>query len=382
MEECKELNFGHSTPALYHWLEQNRPALFAAICSAMAAGRWEALNGPWVETDCTLVGSSSLLRQFHEGQHYSHQCLPGGGHTLAWLPDSFGFSQGLPAVCRASGVEWFITHKLFWNADQPFPHRLFRWRHPSGEEVLALMSAPIGTDGDPLAMADYSRSWQVATGIEQGLWLPGVGDHGGGPSREMLEQLALWGDQPLSAPRRFGSVRNYLQELEPLAPQLPVWRDELYLELHRACPTSRPDQKRHNRSLERLLLEADLAEALSGIKPGGRAEWRSLLFQQFHDILPGTSVPEVFEQAEAQWRRARRRSRSRRDHALSTLMPLRCGASSHWWIGQLLPAPAGKQVVRLPKPEPGMHWRSVEGPLPHQTASGGGCWLLSGREGG
>ena len=375
IDECNELRFGHSTPALYHWLEQNRPALFAAICSAMRAGRWEALNGPWVETDCTLVGSSSLLRQFHEGQHYSHQALPGGNHTLAWLPDSFGFSQGLPAVCRASGVAWFITHKLFWNADQPFPHRLFRWRHPSGEEVLALMSAPIGTDGDPLAMADYSRSWQGATGIEQGLWLPGVGDHGGGPSREMLEQLALWEDQPLSSPRRFGSVRNYLQELEPLAPQLPVWRDELYLELHRACPTSRPDQKRHNRSLERLLLEADLAEALAGINPSGRDEWRSLLFHQFHDILPGTSVPEVFEQAENQWRRARRRSRSRRDRALAAIVPLRSGASTHWWVGQLLPAPAGKHVVRLPKPEPGLQWCSKDGALPHQTASGGGCWL-------
>ncbi len=375
MDTHPELRFGHSTPALYHWLQQHRPTLFAAISNAMAAGRWEALNGPWVETDCTLVGSASLLRQFLEGQHYSHQALPRDDHNLAWLPDSFGFSQGLPAVCQASGVAWFITHKLFWNADQPFPHRLFRWRHPSGEEVLALMSAPIGTDGDPIAMADYSRQWQQATGIEQGLWLPGVGDHGGGPSREMLDQLALWQDQPLSAPRRFSSVRRYLQELEPLAAQLPLWRDELYLELHRACPTSRPDQKRHNRSLERLLLEADLVEALAGRRPSGREEWRNLLFQQFHDILPGTSVPEVFEQAEAQWRRARRRSRSRRDAGLAALIPLRAGPSSSWWVGQLLPAPASQQLVRLPQPQPGLQWCSADGVLHHQRASTGGCWL-------
>ena len=215
-------------------------------------------------------------------------------------------------MCRASGVDWFCTHKLFWNSTNPFPHRLFRWRHSSGAEVLALMSAPIGTGGDPLAMADYSQQWDQCTGIAKGLWLPGVGDHGGGPSQEMLEQLELWRDQPLSAPSQFGTVRSYLEELEPLKPGLPIWRDELYLELHRGCATSRPDQKRHNRSLERLLLEADL---LKPQRPAaqGQEQWRTLLFQQFHDILPGTSVPEVFEQAEPQWRQARRLSRQRRD---------------------------------------------------------------------
>ena len=375
MEEHPELRFGHSTPALYHWLQQHRPALFKAIHAAMERGQWEALNGPWVETDCVLVGSASLLRQFLEGQRYSQKHLPASNHSLAWLPDSFGFSQGVPAVCRASGVAWFITHKLFWNADQAFPHRLFRWRHPSGAEVGALMSAPIGSDGDPTAMASYSRQWQQATGVEQGLWLPGVGDHGGGPSREMLEQLQLWSQQPLSAPRHFGTVRGYLNELEALRAQLPIWRDELYLELHRGCPTSRPDQKRHNRSLERLLLEADLAQALGGQAPSGRDAWRCLMFQQFHDILPGTSIPEVFDQAEPQWRQARRQSRRRRDAALADLLPLSQGPSSHWWVAQLLPAASSRPVVRLPQPPAGLHWHGRNGALPQQAAAGGGCWL-------
>ena len=214
MQRHPELHFGHSTPALYAWLQQHRPALFAEIQQAMQQGRWEPLNGPWVESDCTLVASASLLRQFQEGQAYSQQQLPGWEHALAWLPDSFGFSSGVPAICRASGVRWFCTHKLFWNSTNPFPHRVFRWRHSSGEDVLALMSAPIGTGGDPLAMAAYSQQWQQSTGIPQGLWLPGVGDHGGGPSQEMLEQLQLWQEQPLSAPTKFGTVRSYLNELE------------------------------------------------------------------------------------------------------------------------------------------------------------------------
>lgn len=383
MKNHPQLCFGHSTPALYHWLELHRPLLFSQIRALMQAGRWEPLNGPWVESDCTLLGSSSLLRQFSEGQAYSRKTFPEWEHNLAWLPDSFGFSAGLPAVCAATGVRWFLTHKLFWNAINPFPHRLFRWQHPSGSSVLTLMSAAIGSDADPLAMANYSREWQQATGVAEALWLPGVGDHGGGPSREMLDQLALWQGQPLAAGHQFGTMRSYLAKLEPLASQLPVWRDELYLELHRACATSRPDQKRHNRSLERLLREVDVAEALASasnpanepIHTAGEKEWRCLLFQQFHDILPGTSIPAVFEQAERQWCSARRASRQRRDQALGRLLPLSAGFSKQWWVGQLLPSKAGNRVLKMPKPTTGHSWWGPQGPLLSQAAKTGGCWL-------
>ncbi|MEB3264108.1 MAG: alpha-mannosidase, partial [Synechococcus sp.] len=152
MERFPQLHFGHSTPALYAWLEQHRPALFARLRAAAAAGRWEPLNGPWVETDCVLVATASLLRQFQEGQHHSRATFPGWEHPLAWLPDSFGFGAGLPAVAAATGVRWFCTHKLAWNATNPFPHRLFRWRALGGAELLALVTAPIGTDGDPVGM--------------------------------------------------------------------------------------------------------------------------------------------------------------------------------------------------------------------------------------
>jgi len=426
LERFPHLHFGHSTPALYAWLEQHRPALFAAIQAAMAAGRWEPLNGPWVETDCVLVGTASLLRQFQEGQHYSRHAFPSWEHSVAWLPDSFGFSTGLPAVAAATGVRWFCTHKLAWNATNPFPHRLFRWRSRCGAEQLALMTAPIGTDGDPVAIERHRIEWQAASGCADALWLPGVGDHGGGPTAEMLEQLALWQGQPATAPQRHGSLRSFLADLEPLAPQLPVWRDELYLELHRGCPTSRPDQKRHNRTLERLLREAELVRALQGLPihrqsaPEGLAppppvppmdsaecslgspspsfssstppspapanpvrpadpdpiDWRPLLFQQFHDILPGTSIPEVFEQAEPQWRAARRRARRQRDRALGARVAV-AGApeAQRWRVAQLQPRPAMPSTLRLPAGT----WR-VEGPagsrpLVGQPAPGGGQWV-------
>jgi len=374
MERFGELHFAHSTPALFAWLEQNRPALFARIQAAASSGRFEPINGPWVESDCVLISTSSLLRQFQEGQHYSQRTFAGLEHRLAWLPDSFGFGAGLPAVAQATGVDWFCTHKLFWNATNPFPHRLFRWRSRCGAELKALMSAPIGTDGDPVAMERYCLQWQAATGSPEALWLPGVGDHGGGPTAEMLEQLLLWQQQSATTPQSHGSLRAYLARLEPLSESLPVWRDELYLELHRGCATSRPDQKRHNRTLERLLREAELARAMAGLGAGAAAvDWRPLLFQQFHDILPGTSIPEVFEQAEPQWRQARRQACRQRDralhHWLGALPPLEQAVP--WWVCQLQPLAGRGQVLRLAKG----HWQAEGQSLPHQPASGGGVWV-------
>jgi alpha-mannosidase len=382
MQPFAELHFGHSTPALYAWLEQHRPALFERLQAAMASGRFEPLNGPWVETDAVLIATASLLRQFQEGQHYSRSRFPQWDHCLAWLPDSFGFGAGLPAVAEATGVRWFCTHKLAWNATNPFPHRLFRWRSRCGAEVLALMTAPIGTDGDPVAIERYRLEWQRCSGVADALWLPGVGDHGGGPSAEMLEQLALWSQQGAAARQQPGTLRRYLADLEPLAPRLPVWRDELFLELHRGCATSRPDQKRHNRSLERLLREAELAQVLApvGLAPVVLApeavDWRPLLFQQFHDILPGTAIPEVYDQAESQWRDARRRARRQRDRALAAAIgspPGPAPGGQAWAVVQLQPLSAAPRTLRLPAGP----WTlgHQEAPLASQDAPGGGQWV-------
>ncbi len=369
MQRFEALHFAHSTPALYAWLEQHRPRLWERLRQAVVAGRFEPVNGPWVESDCVLISTASLLRQFQLGQHDSRARFPGLDHRLAWLPDSFGFAAGLPAVAAATGVRWFCTHKLFWNATTPFPHRLFRWRARCGAEQLALMTAPIGTGGDPLTMERQRLAWQRATGLGELLWLPGVGDHGGGPTAEMLEQLQLWNRQPEAAPQRHGSLRTYLAGLEAHAPQLPVWRDELYLELHRGCATTRPDQKRHNRSLERLLRQAELAAVLAGCGAGGAelaADWRPLLFQQFHDILPGTAIPEVFEQAEPQWRSARRQARRSRDQGLAGWL-----AGSCWWAVQLQPLASRRPTLRLPAGR----WLAGDRPLPSQPAAAGGTWV-------
>ena len=166
--------------------------LFCGDPAASRAGRWEPINGPWVETDCVLLSTASLWRQFFSVRTTAARRFPEWTHELAWLPDSFGFSAGLPAVAAATGVRWFCTHKLAWNADNPFPHRLFRWRARGRSELHSLMLPPIGRRADPLEMLNEQRAWHQATGLEAALWIPGVGDHGGGPTEELLEQIELW----------------------------------------------------------------------------------------------------------------------------------------------------------------------------------------------
>jgi alpha-mannosidase len=375
MRRWPELRFAHSTPALYAWMQHHRPALFAEIQAASQAGRWEPINGPWVETDCVLVSTASLWQQFSLGQQYSYDTFPTWTHQLAWLPDSFGFGAGVPAVSAATGVRWFCTHKLAWNAVNPFPHRLFRWRSRGNYEVNSLMLPPIGRRGDPVDMLEEQRSWRDQTGRDSALWIPGVGDHGGGPTEEMLEQMQLWNSNPAAVSMRSGTVRQFLADLEPSVEHWPVWRDELYLELHRGCATSRPDQKRHNKTLERLLREADTASALLALtgQPSPSSDWRPLLFQQFHDILPGTSIPEVFDQAETLWRDARRKGKQQRDLSLAKLLqvPNENVSGQHWSWCSLQPLAAWSPMLRLPKG----CW-SVEGQrLPQQTSSMGGTWV-------
>ena len=371
MERHPELRFAHSTPALYSWVQRHRPSLFAEIQAASRAGRWEPINGPWVETDCVLVSTASLWQQFALGQSTSRDLFPEWSHELCWLPDSFGFAAGLPSVACQNGVRWFCTHKLAWNATTPFPHRLFRWRSRGGAELFALMLPPIGRGGDPLEMLQEQRAWARVTGVDAALWTPGVGDHGGGPTEEMLGQMLSWDGHPQALPRQSGTIREFLSELEPFESALPIWQDELYLDLHRGCATSRPDQKRHNRSLERLLREADLASALLGDRCEAQVDWRPLLFQQFHDILPGTSIPEVFEQAEPIWRMARRRARDLRDRQFDRLLACRSAVRRRWdwvWLG-LQPLAHWSPLVRLPKGP----WMASGTRLPTQDLSSGGC---------
>lgn len=313
-QDFPELTFCHTTPALYAWLEQNRPDLFAAIQAKVKAGTWDVSVGPlWIEPELNISNGESIGRQLLYGQRYLQQKFGQPG-TIAWLPDTFGFNWQVPQLLKQGGVNSFVTQKLRWNDTTKFPYELHQWQSPDGSRVLSLHSAPIGEGIDPVKMARYSCFWEKQTGISTALWLLGVGDHGGGPTRDMLELARRW-QQSLFFPKlEFTTANAYLNLLQQAAPassSRPVWNSELYLELHRGCYTNHADQKRFNRRCEDMLYEAELFASLRTLLTGApypkaelEAAWKKVLFNQFHDILPGTSIPAVFVDANRDWQAA------------------------------------------------------------------------------
>lgn len=305
-EEFPDLTFCHSTPALYSWIEEHRPDLFAPIRQQVRNGRWEMVGGMWVEPELNLLNGESIVRQVLYGQRYVEAkfgCL----NKVAWLPDSFGFCWQLPQILKQGGIEYFVTQKLRWNDTTEFPYDLFWWQAPDGSQILSLMSANIGEGFDPAKMACYATDFTAKTGLADALWLMGVGDHGGGPTRDMLEITQRWQQSPLFPNLEFTTAIAYFSSVKE-KDNIPAWNDELYLEFHRGCYTTHADQKRYHRRCEDLLYQAEvyasIAEIIADVKyPKTALEsvWKKVLFNQFHDILPGTSIGQVYVDADRAW---------------------------------------------------------------------------------
>jgi alpha-mannosidase len=307
-----DLTFCHSTPALYEWMEINQPEVFAGICQQIQAGKWEIVGGMWIEPDLNLISGESIARQIIYGQQYNLSKF-GAVTKVAWLPDTFGFCQQLPQLFKQGGIDYFVTQKFLWNDTNQFPHQLFWWESPDGSQVLSLMSSPIGEGIDPLKMIDYACKWQTETGINESLYLFGVGDHGGGPTRDMLEIADRWSQSDVFPNLEFTTAVKYLDKLAGRSDRhlLPVWKDELYLEFHRGCFTTHADQKRSNRQSEDLLYQAELWSSLAcvitkqaypdDLKVQIETAWKQTLFNQFHDIIPGTAIEPVYVTANEGW---------------------------------------------------------------------------------
>ncbi|MDB9526242.1 alpha-mannosidase [Oscillatoria sp. CS-180] len=327
-----ELTYTHSSPALFDWLETHKPDLFQSVQQAVEQGSWSIDAGLWVEPELNTLGGESLARQILYGQRYSRSRF-GAVSAIAWLPDSFGFSWQLPQLLKLGGIDYFATQKLRWNETTQFPHSLFWWQGLDGTRILSLTLPPIGTDIDPAQMATHGADWEDKTGCPEMLWLPGMGDHGGGPTRDMLEKARRWANSPFFPQLQFTSVVQHLQRTQritashgPVTFPFPVWKNELYLELHRGCYTVHADQKWFNRRCEETLREAELF-AVWAHKQGQmeypkstlETAWKQVLFNQFHDILPGTAIPEVFETANETWQSAYGTAQTIRAEALKAI---------------------------------------------------------------
>lgn len=313
MEEYPEYKFMSSQPALYQFLKERYPETYEKIKERVKEGRWEPEGGMWVEADCNLTSGESLVRQFLYGKKFFKDEF-GIDSRILWLPDVFGYSGALPQIMKKSGIKYFMTTKLAWNQINKVPYDTMMWRGIDGSEIFTHLITTLGvgqSEADffttyngmlhPDAILGGWHRYQNKDINNDILIAFGYGDGGGGPTREMLETSKRMEKGIRGIPKvRQEFAGNYFEELEERVEgnkSLPVWEGELYFEYHRGTYTSMGRNKRSNRRCEQLLMDAELLEVLTGTSEKEEMDkiWRTVLLNQFHDILPGSSIAEVYE---------------------------------------------------------------------------------------
>jgi alpha-mannosidase len=307
MDRYEDFVFNQSSAQLYAWIEDEAPDLFERVRMRVAEGRWEPVGGMWVEPDCQTPSGESIVRQLLYGQRYFEDRF-GRRSKVAWLPDTFGFSPAVPQLLRGAGIGGFFTYKLNWSEANSFPHDLYEWEGLDGSTVLAHDFENPGQDYNgnvrPLDLLGTWRNFEGKRRHPETIFSFGWGDGGGGPTEEMLENFSRLKGFPAMPRLRMALVEDFFEGLPKTG--LPRWTGELYLELHRGTLTTQAKVKKLNREAEHRLLEAEALLALASLRgaayPAGELEaaWKMLLLNQFHDILPGTSIREVYEVTHAE----------------------------------------------------------------------------------
>ena len=363
MEQFPDFHFTQSQPQLYRYVSEDHPDIFGQVRARVAEGRWEVTGGMWVQADCNVTGAESLVRQFLLGRGYFRKHFGEVETPILWLPDTFGYPWTLPQLIRQAGLKYFMTTKLSWNQYNRLPYDSFWWQGLDGTQVIThfITTPDVGGswyntyNGDlsPRLIIGTWRNYQQKETHTELLTAFGWGDGGGGPTREMLENGRRLANHP-GAPRvRQGSACEFFQNLEAQAGgRLPVWNGELYLEYHRGTYTSQARTKRANRKCEFLLHDAEFLAAWAALasdgvganpcgRPPGQAQdlplpqtgyeyphaeltraWELLCLNQFHDVLPGSSIGQVYEDSGRDYEAIRAISEQVRETALAALARL------------------------------------------------------------
>lgn len=336
MDEYPDYHYTQSQPQLYQYIKEDQPDLYRRIKERAAEGRWEPLGAMWIESDCNLTSGESLVRQFLYGQRFLEREF-GRRSRVLWLPDAFGFGPAIPQLMRGSGVDFFMTTKLSWSQVNKFPADTFRWEGLDGTDVLAhLVTTPSDDDRWHTYNGNFTASevtglWREYRQKEfnsELLYLYGWGDGGGGPTYEMLERADRWQDFPGLPINEQGSAEAFYerlgQRLETVG-DLPRYYGELYLEFHQGTYTSQGWLKIANRRNEFLLREAELFSSWAALPGNPTADarlvkpWETLLLNQFHDILPGSSIGPVYDEARRDMAFIRETALTVRNEALQRL---------------------------------------------------------------
>ncbi len=312
-DEYPELVFACSQAQQYAWVKEHFPPIFQRIKKAIADGTWAPVGGMWVEADGNLPGGEALARQLVHGTRFFRDELGVDPHG-AWLPDSFGYSAAYPQLARLAGFDWFLTQKISWNDTNTFPHHTFWWEGIDGSRIFTHFPPADTYNGDLSGgeLAHAERNYAEKGRGTTSLYPFGHGDGGGGPTREMLEKARRVADLEGSPRVVLEHPDAFFARAQSEYPQAPVWVGELYLELHRGTFTSQAKTKQGNRRSEHLLREAELLATMAALQgadyPAEELDtlWKTVLLNQFHDILPGTSIAWVHREAETTYARVAR----------------------------------------------------------------------------
>ena len=313
MDRYPEHVFAHSQASQYEWLENKHPQLLDRIKTAQKAGQWEVVGSMWVEADCNLTGSESLVRQFLYGRRYFKKHF-GTTTDDMWLPDVFGYSAALPQILDKFNIKYFLTQKLSWNQYNKIPHHTFWWQGIDGSKVWTHFP-PANTycaSGKPKEILESVKNYKDHARSDRSILLFGYGDGGGGPTEWHLERLQRARSAPtLPVVEKKRKALDFFEAAYEESEDLMTWAGELYFELHRGTYTSQAANKRSNRECEFLLRDAEwlasFADSFPKKYPAQELEtaWKTVLLNQFHDIIPGSSVKEVYEDSDKQYAEVR-----------------------------------------------------------------------------
>lgn len=329
MERYPEYKFMSSQPQLYQYIKEDEPGLYEQIKRLVSEGRWEPEGAMWVEADCNLTSGESLVRQILYGKEFFRREFGVESHIL-WLPDVFGYSAAMPQILCKSGVDVFVTSKISWNETNKMPYDMFSWRGIDGSEVFTYFLTPqkMKDEGDggytnrpkwyttyngditPSMIGGTWRRMQQKGLTREALNTFGHGDGGGGPTEEMIEcgrrlERGL-ADLPTVSFEFAGDFLDRVRHAAGSTGKLPRWVGELYLEFHRGTYTSNAKNKRNNRKSEYLLLDSEALGTADALLYGGeyprellRRGWERVMLCQFHDVLPGSSIKDVYDDTDA-----------------------------------------------------------------------------------
>ncbi|NLY46409.1 MAG: alpha-mannosidase [Tissierella sp.] len=324
MDQYPEYVFMSSQPVLYKFLKEDYPELYEKVKERVREGRWEPEGSMWVEPDCNVTSGESLVRQLLYGKRFFKEEFDVDTEVL-WLPDVFGYSAALPQILKKSDVNYFMTIKISWNQFNKMPYDTFMWRGIDGTEILTHFMTTRAPYHSPESHST-TYNGQIHPGAIIGAWdryqqknlsndvlvAYGYGDGGGGPTFEMLEVAKRMEKGIPGSPKvNLGNSLDYFKKLEKTVEdnkELPKWVGELYLEYHRGTYTSMGKNKRDNRLCENLYTSLEKLSIL-GMELGKEypqrninSAWETILLNQFHDILPGTSIKEVYEVTEEEYK--------------------------------------------------------------------------------